>query len=82
MVELKRLGQHDRLNVGDVIKKESWSGTQSLVVSRVTNKFAFVKDGDVEEKYSRGIKPIGVHPCGSTNQWNQELYSAWRQIPT
>ena len=79
MVE-KRLGRCDRLDVGDVIKKESWSGTQSLSVVRVTAKFAFVDNGGVEEKYPRSIKVTGIHPCGSTNQWDQELYSAWRPV--
>lgn len=67
--------------MGDQIHHDSGLTKECLIVIRVTDKFAIVRQSeDITVKFPRFIPEVGLHPSGKRDIWSTVQYAAWRPV--
>lgn len=80
-MKIRKLNEGDMVEVGDLLRHETWMGRKHFRVERVTKCYAFVRINEVcLQKYKRSIDRDRIRACGDNDQWSQVVNSFWRPI--
>ena len=79
-MKVQKIKNGAKLEVGDRICNDAWTGKSWHKIVRVTEKFAIVQWNSVGQGKFPRIVTESIRPCGKRDIWSTTQYSAWRPI--